>query len=150
IDRDVNVVPARDPSLVAASVIDTLRRVALNAGDALAGASMDASQLLDVDVDQLARPRSFIAKRGLEAQPAELAHSQPLADRADGRQRQIQQLAELWRREAQPSQRCDQLLGPGARLVGHPSRRRRAIQQSRLALRTPPSNPLAGGPLTDP
>src|SRR5438045_2586190 len=91
IDRDVNVVPARDPSLVAVSVVDTLRRVALNAGDALAGASMDASQLLDVDVDQLARPRSFIAKRGLEAQPAALAPSQPLADRAARRERPTRQ-----------------------------------------------------------
>jgi hypothetical protein len=101
VDGDVHEVPARlatDPSCrvgVAAGVV----RAATE--DPLAGAAVDPAELLDVDVNQLAGRGAFIANRGLQAQPAELAHPQSLADRRDRRQRQIEQLTELRRGEPQ-------------------------------------------------
>jgi hypothetical protein len=50
------------------------------AEDALAGAALDASELLDVDVDQLARPLALIALRGLHPQPAQPTHPDPGQD----------------------------------------------------------------------
>ena len=42
--------------------------------DAFAGAAFDPAELLDVDVDELARPRALVADGLLEPEPAEPAH----------------------------------------------------------------------------
>jgi hypothetical protein len=41
---------------------------------------VDAPELLDVDVEQLAQPRALVALRGLQPQPRELAHPDPGQD----------------------------------------------------------------------
>jgi hypothetical protein len=45
----------------------------------------DPSQLFDIDMDQLARPSSFIASRRLEPKPTKLAHPDPGQDPRDRR-----------------------------------------------------------------
>jgi hypothetical protein len=54
---------------------------AMVGGDPLAVAVVDASELLDVDVDQLAWVLTLVAHSGLQAQPPELAHPDPREDR---------------------------------------------------------------------
>jgi hypothetical protein len=150
VDRDVHELPA---GVADASPIRGIGRASRPllavAGDAMAGHG-DAPKLLDVDMDQLARPLALIALRRLKPEAPELAHPQPLADRADRRQRNAQQLAELRRREAQPPQRRDQLLGLNTGPIGNKLGRRRAIQQSCLALGPPTGKPLASGSLGHP
>ena len=51
---------------------------------------LDASELLDVDVDQLTGTSSLIALRGFQPEPAELAHPDPGQDPRHGRERHIQ------------------------------------------------------------
>jgi hypothetical protein len=71
IDRDVHVLPADRLARATRGVEPAPVRVALDAaGDALAGTALDATKLLDVDVDELARARTLVATRGLEAEPA--------------------------------------------------------------------------------
>ena len=50
------------------------------ATNALAGAAFDPTELLDVDVQELARPRALVPERLLEAKPSELAHPDPGQD----------------------------------------------------------------------
>src|SRR6059058_3660561 len=61
VDGDVDVVPADDLAIHAALVAAGAPRVALNAGDALARPALDAPELFDVDMDQLARPGALVA-----------------------------------------------------------------------------------------
>jgi hypothetical protein len=69
----VDVVPAGRAAASPQSIPNT--QPALSPADhTLAGAALDAAQLLDVDVDQLAGALAFVATGRLEAQPAELAH----------------------------------------------------------------------------
>ena len=77
VDGDVHELPAL---LVATAV---MAAGALAAQDAVAGAG-DAPELLDVDVDQLARALALIALGGLKAQAPESAHPDPLKDPRDG------------------------------------------------------------------
>ena len=51
---------------------------------ALAGAADDPAELLDVDVDELTRPRPLVADGRLETEPAESAHADPGQDPRDG------------------------------------------------------------------
>jgi hypothetical protein len=85
VDRDVDVFPADDIADPALGV-DALAGVvpALAVGDPLASAALDPSELLDVDVDQLPGTSSFIALSGLQAEPAELAHTDPGEDPGHG------------------------------------------------------------------
>src|SRR4051812_35292712 len=56
--------PAARVAVDAGGVAATRRRLALDAaGDALARAAVDARELLDVDVNQLARPGTLVAPR---------------------------------------------------------------------------------------
>jgi hypothetical protein len=48
--------------------------------DAFAGAALDAPELFDVDVDQLARPLTLIALGRLEPEAAQTAHPDPRED----------------------------------------------------------------------
>src|SRR5215210_602706 len=73
VDRDVHVVPARGPA-ARAGLVSKARRVVPAAGHAVTGAAADASELLDVDVDQLPGPLALVTPRGLHSQPAEAAH----------------------------------------------------------------------------
>jgi hypothetical protein len=102
VDGDVHELPA--DALAAVTVAVDERRVVVLAqpvADALARAALDAPELLDVDVDQLAGPRALVALRGLAPQPAELAHPDPGQDARHRRQRHAEQLGDLGAGEAQ-------------------------------------------------
>ena len=71
IDGDMNAVPADGLALVAIGVGAVAPVVALDAGDALASAAVDAPELFDVDVDQLARSLTLIALGRLLTEPAQ-------------------------------------------------------------------------------
>ena len=71
---DVDGVPAGLSRADAGCVAAARAPACVTPGDAFAGAALDAAELLDVDVDQLARPLALVAHRGLEAEAAELAH----------------------------------------------------------------------------
>jgi len=74
VDRHVHVLPADRLALDAGGVEPSAVRVALDAsGHALAGAALDPAQLLDVEMDELARARALVAKRLLEPEPAQAA-----------------------------------------------------------------------------
>jgi len=64
VDRDMHALPppgaAPHPRAVGSSGLG----VAFDAGDPLAGATLDASELLDVDMDQLAWPVALVALSG--------------------------------------------------------------------------------------
>jgi hypothetical protein len=60
----------------------------LVAGDEVPGAALDAPQLLDVDVDQLARVTTLVAVRRLGwLQPRQLAQPDPHEDARNRRER---------------------------------------------------------------
>jgi hypothetical protein len=105
--------------------------------NASVSASSSASQirltsLFDVDVNQFARPRPFIALRGLEPEPAEPAHPDPGQDPRHRRDRHVEQFGDLWTCEAQPAQRGDRLGPPLIGAIGDPLTRRAAIKQPGL------------------
>ena len=124
------VLRSRPPRRVSAG----LARVARDAGDAFAGAALDAPEFLDVDVDQLARPLALIAHCRLEAEPAELAHPDPGQDPRHRRERHVEGLGDLRAREAQPSQRRDRFDPLRGGAMRDPAWRRRTIKQPELAL----------------
>src|SRR5436190_8020692 len=107
VDGDVHVFPA-DESAVAAGEV-ALAWTALKrpvAVDAVPGATGgDPAELLDIDVDQLARALALVAVRGLEPQPAELAHPDLLQETGDGRLRHPQHLGDLRACHAQAAER---------------------------------------------
>src|SRR5262245_27467241 len=75
-DGDVHILPADPVATDAGGVGGAATLVlALTAADAFAGASFDPAELLDVDVDELARTRAFVAPRRLEPDPAQAAHA---------------------------------------------------------------------------
>jgi hypothetical protein len=84
---------------------------------------MDASELLDVDVDQLARPLSLIALRGLQPEPSQLAHPDPGQDPRHGRDSHPEQLGDLGAGQAHATQRGDRLDPPLVGAVRHDTRR---------------------------
>src|ERR1700733_8288108 len=69
----------------------------------------DPTGLLDVDVDQLARPLALIAPSRFETEPAELAHPDPGQDPGHGRERHPEALGDLRAGEPQPAQGSDRL-----------------------------------------
>ncbi len=103
VDRDVHVLPA-DRAANDAVAVDApwVGMLADPAADALAGAALDPSELLDVDVDELARPRALIPARLLEPEPAEPADTLPLQDGRDSRERHRKRLSDLGRGHPQP------------------------------------------------
>src|SRR5581483_4357279 len=109
----------------------------------------DPAELLNVDVDRLTRPFSLIAPRGLEAEPAELAHPDPSEDPGDRREGPAEELGDLRAGEANPAQRRDHHHRPLIGAVRDPPRRRRTIQQPPEPLSPPPRQPLPRGPLAD-
>jgi hypothetical protein len=104
----------------------------LAAGHPVSGAALDAPELFDVDVDQLARPLALIALDALHAQPAQPAHPDPREDARHRRKRHLEQLGDLRAGHPQPAQRRDRLHPPLRRPVGEPPTRRTAIHQAGL------------------
>jgi hypothetical protein len=100
------------------------------AADALARPTLDAAQLLDVDMDQLPGPGALIALNGLQAESTELAQSDPRQDPRDRGERHPEALGDLGGGHPQPPQRSDRLDPALISAVGDDHRRRRAIQQT--------------------
>src|SRR5919109_4149213 len=152
IDRDVHAVEANRAALDASGV--TCARAAsmlAEAGDAVPGAlRADPSELLDVDVDELARLLAFIALRGLGAEPTELAHPDPGQDARDGRARHAQRLGDLRAGEPQPSERRDHLDTLLAGAMRDRPGRTRVIVQPELALDPESGHPFTCAADTDP
>jgi hypothetical protein len=98
-------------------------------------------------MDQLAGQRALVALGGLEAEPAELAHPDPLQDPRDRRARHVEQVSELRGGEPQPPQSGQQLHRALVGTVRDQSRRRGAIGQARQPLSPKPLHPLATGAL---
>jgi hypothetical protein len=115
-------------------------------GDAVSGAALDAPELVDVDVDQLAGMAALVAVRRLRwLQPRQLAQPDPRQDARHRGERHREHLGDLRPGHAQPPQRGDRLHAvlAGSRRLAR--RRRRAIAQARLALGPVAAHPLAGG-----
>jgi hypothetical protein len=119
IDRDVDVVPACRAADVAGSVGKAAAVVRASAPDPLAGAALDPSELLDVDVDEFARLLALITLGRLEAQPSELAHPDPGQDARDRRERPAKQLGDLGAREPDAAQGGDHGDRPLISAIGH-------------------------------
>ena len=75
VDGDVDVLPASNAAVVAVGVASArLAGVGEPEADTLARTA-DATELLDVDVHELARPRALVALRWLETEPAKATHA---------------------------------------------------------------------------
>ena len=75
VDGDVHELPADLQAPGAGGVGDAaVVVVAVVCGDALAVAVLNAAELLDVDMDQLAGPCALVAHRGHKTQAPEFAH----------------------------------------------------------------------------
>ena len=96
IDGDVDALPARGLAPDSEWVLASWPQAAGGrSGDRGAGAVLDPSQALDVDVDQLAGSLALLAHRGLEAEASELAHPDSRQDPRDGRERHVEDLGDL-------------------------------------------------------
>src|ERR671930_2087643 len=96
VDRDVDVLPALAAASVAVAVgIGAGGAAASVAERALAGAAFDSTELLDVDVHELARPRALVAERLLEPELAQHAPAEPGQDPGDRRERHRERLGDL-------------------------------------------------------
>jgi hypothetical protein len=151
VDRDVHVLPAGEVAAVtvisdAAACSPSLTWLA---GEAMPSAAMDPPDLLDIDVQQLARSRSLVAFCGLQPEPAEFAHPDPGQDPRHGRDRHPEALGDLSAAHPQPTERSDHLEAPLIGAVGHHDRSRGAIHQPSRPFQPVPGQPLARGAVTD-
>jgi hypothetical protein len=89
-----------------------------SAAHAPAGATLDAAELLDVDVHELAGARALVAHGLLEAKTAEPAHAHAVQDRRHRRERHLERFRDLGGGEAQASQRDDRLHTREGRAIG--------------------------------
>src|SRR5262249_32960604 len=95
VDRDVDVFVA-DAVPHLARLVGVFRVVVLAAAaDAPAGAPLDAAELLDVEMDELAGAGALVAERGFEPEPAEPAHAAAGQDPRNGRERHPERLRDL-------------------------------------------------------
>jgi hypothetical protein len=141
IDADMHELPARAARGAAAP--------AALAGDAVPDAG-DPPELLDVDVDELARPRAFIAVLGLIGVRAwQAPFAMALEHRRGRRVRHPERLGDLGRRKAQLAQRQDRLHALRRRPIGHPLRRRGTVLQAVVSLLAEALEPLARRALAD-
>jgi len=109
----------------------------------------DPSELLHVDVDQLAGPGPLVTERLLEPDPAKAAQPDPGQDPGDRRERHRERLGDLGRGHPQSAQLHDHRDPIRRRPVGNAPRRRRPVQEPSIAI-TPPADPLARTAHTDP
>ena len=84
VDCDVDVLPADGAAAFALMVSDGSFAMVDPVAPTSAAAGVEASELLDVDVDQLSRPGALVALRLLESEPAEPPHPRALQDPRDG------------------------------------------------------------------
>jgi hypothetical protein len=106
--------------------------VAALAGDAVPGAPLDATELFDVDVNELAGDRALIALGRLEPEPVKPAHPDPGQDPRHGRQRPVEDFGNFGAGEAQPPQGGDHLDGLLIGAIGDDVTRRAAIHKPDL------------------
>src|SRR5438874_531767 len=102
----------------------------------------DLAELLNVNVDELARARALVANRLLEPDPAKPAHADPRQDPRHRRKRHPERLSDLSRCEAQPAQLHDRLDPVLFGAIGDPPRGRGTVRQTRLTLAPVTPNPL--------
>ena len=114
-------------------------------GDALAGARLDPTQLLDVDVDELAWARALVALGGLEPEAPEPAHADPPQQPGDGRLGHPEQLGDLYAGEAQAPERRDRLDALLARAVVDAPGGGGTVEEADGALEAIAGGPLLGG-----
>jgi hypothetical protein len=143
VDGDVHELPANGlaDSAGRIGVLGVVGRVTLTA-DAFARATDDPAELLDVDMDELARTRALVTDRLLEPDPAELAHPDPGHDSRNGRQRHPERLRDLSAREPQPPQLDDHLDTIRSGPVGDTARRGSTITQPSQTLEPIATDPL--------
>ena len=147
VDGDVDIVPADSGAAFAGLVGEGAVVVRAAAPDALARAALDAPQLLDVDVDQLAGSLALVAQDRFEPEPSELAHPTALQDRRDRRQRAVEQLGDLRPGEPQAPQRDDHLDSLLISPVRDPLGCRGPIAQTSLPFGAIARHPLRAGPV---
>jgi hypothetical protein len=104
-------------------------------------AVVNTTELLDVDVDQLAGTLPLVAARRFEPKPAELAHPDPRQDPRDRRDSHPKNLSDLG--ETQTAQRRDRFDAALSSAIRDPQRGRGAIQKTNLALKAVMAHPLA-------
>jgi hypothetical protein len=112
---------------------------------------LEAAQLLDVQMDHLARRGPLVADhRRLRLQRAQLAKAQPTKDQPRRRARHAQPRGDRRPRQPLPAQALD--LGQQRlwRLARTSSRRRAAVVMPSLAPETMPTQPFVTGSLGDP
>jgi hypothetical protein len=114
--------------------------------DAMPGAALDAPELLDVDVNELAWALALVALGGLQPEPAEPAHPDPGQNARDRRAGHVQDLGDLGAAETQPPQRRDRLDPPLVGAIGDQTRRRAAIHQPQITLDAIARDPLRARP----
>ena len=140
VDADVNALPADAARLALAGPV---------AGHAVSG-PLEAAELLDVNVDHVARMGVFIAARGrgrIEvAGPAEPCSPQ---DAADGGRRNAAAAGDLAPRKALAAQVDDRLHNRAGRGAMQPVRTRGALFQSFRSLADEAPDPFADGLQTD-
>lgn len=95
--------------------------------DALAGSALDPTKPLDIDVDELARPRALVTDRLLEPDPAQPSHAPAREHRGNGRGRHRQCLRDLRGRKTQAAQSHDHVDSFRRSAISDPPRRRRTI-----------------------
>jgi hypothetical protein len=150
VDGDVDVLPANGAPAVSVLVDPGSIVVLLAVADAPAGTTVDAAELLDVDVDELARLCVLVADWLLEPDPAELAHPVSLEHDRDGRQRHPQRLGDLGRRHPQLPQRHDHRDPVSRCAVSDPPRRRRPVRKPCITFEPVAANPLPSAAHADP
>src|SRR5215210_9563798 len=94
----------------------------------------DPAELLDVDMDELARSGALVAARRLEAKAPEAPESDPGQDPRDGRLRHREDLGDLGAGEAQSPQRADRLDSLLRGSVVDAMRGRGSIEKARISL----------------
>jgi hypothetical protein len=114
----------------------------LAAADAMADL-VDSTELLDVDVDQLAGALSLVAIRRFgRLEPAALPKADPQEHGRDGRKCHPEYLSDLRRGKPQPAKCRDRDDTRLRRATRHAMRRRGAVEQPELALCAVASYPL--------
>src|SRR6185312_10365773 len=150
IDADMHVLPADRASPDPSGVSETRHVVPAWAfAGPLARTALDASELLHVDVQELAGALALVALGRLETQPAQATHPDPREDPRHGRLRHPQHLGDLSAGHAQPPQRSDHLHPILGSAIVDALGRRRAIEQPSYALDPKTTSPLSSTTLAD-
>ncbi|KQT70250.1 hypothetical protein ASG51_14460 [Methylobacterium sp. Leaf465] len=134
VDGQVQILPADPAALALAGAL---------AGDAMAGA-LEAAELLDVDVDQLAGPLAFVALHGRgRFEITDAVQAVPAQHPADGGGRDGEVTGDLLAGQTLPMQGQDGVLRPGRGRTVQAVRPRGAVLQSGDAFGVEAGHPLA-------